>query len=108
MTKHFWIGFEKQAQEGALLAAHAAGIAGLGALSGHISHVRKKVIHAREGKKYEEKSFIDKHPKLTGALSLGLAPAISTEMHQRKLDRNNPHVRKVMDEHPFAAAGGEA
>lgn len=102
--KDFWTGFEKQAISREALAVGggmAAYLGGLGALVGHGSHVQKKLMHARQGKEYKPSSFIDKHPKTTGALSLGLAPAISANLHQRKLDRDNPKVREVMNKHPF-------
>jgi hypothetical protein len=108
MNENFWNGFEKQASKAeaaALAAAAAAYFGGTGALIGHASHVGKKMDYARHGKDYKEKSFIDKHPKLTGALSLGLAPALSHGAHRKKLDLDNPKVRKVMAEHPFITHG---
>lgn len=98
-------GFEKtalsiRAKELALLGGAAATIGGLGALQGHQIHVLKKLIHARQGKEYKPKSFIDKHPKLTGAATLGIAPAVSASLHQMRLDRENKKVRKVHSEHP--------
>jgi hypothetical protein len=101
-------GFEKIALSDTARKALAVGgigayVGGVGALSGHVSHVHKKIIHARAGKEYKEKSFIDKHPKLTGALSLGLAPAASAALHQKELDLKNSKVRKVLKDHPFVA-----
>jgi hypothetical protein len=109
-SEQFWVGFEKKALDArtANLLTAGAGLAtllGTGALSGHAMHVQKKMQHARAGQDYEPKSFIEKHPKLTGAASLGLAPAFSAMYSQKKLDRDNPKTRKVMDEHPFMTAG---
>ena len=101
----FTKGFNKIASEKAKAIAAAAGLLaggmGVGALTGHQMHVHKKIMNARAGKDYKEKSFIDKHPKTTGALSLGLAPSLSAAVHQRELDMANPKVRKVMKDHPF-------
>jgi hypothetical protein len=107
----FTLGFDKTAGVKEHMAQHgkkylagaglAALIGGEGAMIGHQAHIGKKLIHARQGKDYKEKSFIDKHPKTTGALTLGLAPAISLGAHQMRLDRENPKVRKVYSEHPL-------
>jgi hypothetical protein len=85
--------------------AAAAYLGGVGALSGHAAHVQKKLIHARAGKDYKEKSFIDKHPYLTGAASLGIAPALSAAKHQHDLDMDNAKVREVKKKHPFMTGG---
>jgi len=106
--KQFWSGFEKRAADGEKVLAGLAvlgGLGGLGALGGHMAHVSKKVMHAREGKDYHPKSFIERHPKATGAATLGYAPAISAFSTQRELDRENPKVRKVQKEHPLATFG---
>ena len=108
VSDSFWVGFEKRALDGEAVLAGLAMLdsaAGFGALAGHGTHVQKKLMHAREGKDYKPKSFIDNNPKLTGAASLGLAPAYSALFAQKKLDRDNPKTRKVMDEHPFMTAG---
>jgi hypothetical protein len=96
-------GFEKTALAARKrdVALTAAALAGFGALAGHSAHAAKKLIHARQGKDYTPKSFIDRHPHLTGALSLGYAPAISAAAHQQELDDANPKVRKVRKEHPL-------
>jgi hypothetical protein len=87
-------------------AAIVTGLAMIGgALSGHASHVQKKLEHARHGKEYRPGSFIEKHPKTIGALSLGLAPAYSALSTRRELDRENPKVRKVMKDHPVMTFG---
>lgn len=98
----FTVGFEKTAKinTNGLPAGVAAGAA-LGALVGHAAHVQKKLMHARQGKDYKEKTFIDKHPYLTGAATFGLAPAVSTQLKQRELDRDNAKVRSVMKAHPL-------
>ena len=103
--KDFWNGFEKRAVDGDKVLAGLAILGGLGALTGHLSHVGKKVMHAREGKEYHPESFIEKNPKATGAATLGYAPAMSAFMTQRELDRENPKVRKVQKEHPLATFG---
>lgn len=100
-------GFHKTAD----LSAHAAlpiaaavgALAGLGALAGHQTHVLKKVMYARQGEDYKPESFIDKHPKTTGALSLGWAPMISAGAHQKNLDKKNKKVQQVLDEHAVTA-----
>ncbi len=103
MNENFRNGFEKVANAGVLVTLALLG--GLGALSGHESHVGKKIIHARQGKDYNPESFIDKNPKMTGALSLGLLPLFSAVAHQRELDRENKKVRDVQKEHPFVTMG---
>ncbi len=104
MHQSFRNGFEKVALSGGEVAA-GLGVLGLlggmGALIGHESVVGKKLIHARQGSDYKPESFIDRHPYLTGAASLGLAPAFSTLATQAELDRENPRVRAVLKEHPI-------
>ena len=96
------------AHKAAVIGGGAAILGGLGALTGHDAHVAKKILHARHGKDYKEKTFVDRHPKMTGALSLGLLPAISAATHahklQREADSKNPKVQKVIQEHPVTAA----
>jgi hypothetical protein len=103
MNENFRDGFEKVAnlETIGLLAA----LGGLGALGGHEMHVAKKIIHARQGKDYKPETFVDEHPLLTGAASLGLVPAFSAMMHQRELDRDNKKVRDAQKEHPFVTMG---
>lgn len=105
MHQSFRNGFEKSAAiDGTdILAAGGllAGLAGLGAMVGHEAHVGKKIVNARQGKEYKPESFIERNPKLTGALSLGLAPAISLAVTQADIDRENPMVRRVVKEHPL-------
>jgi hypothetical protein len=101
----FWAGFEKQAQatdEG--MARAIGGLASLiggGALVGHSVHVSKKMDSARHGKKYEAKSFIERHPKLTGALTGGAAPLLSGAVSKYKNDKDNEGVKQVTKEHPL-------
>jgi hypothetical protein len=115
----FWAGFEKQAGLGNRLMhvaramadnGHAikavGGLAGVaaaaGAASGHLSHVGGKIDKARQGKDHEAKTFIEKHPKLTGAASLGLAPALSRLSTRAEDDDDNEKVRQVRKDHPVA------
>lgn len=101
----FWTGFEKQADKRQAIAGTAgliAGLLGAGALVGHLNNVSDKVDAARRGMDHKEKSFIQKNPKLTGALSLGLAPAISSAVTRRERDLDSGKVRDVLKKHPFA------
>ena len=106
--RDFFSGFEKRAgtEELMLGALLGAGALGVGALGGHGANVGKKMDYARAGKEYKPQSFTDKHPIMTGAASLGIAPGMSRFLHQRKLDMENPKVRKILDQHPMAAAPG--
>lgn len=96
-------GFEKKAMKADSILAGlgvGAGLAGLGALSGHISHVGDKLDAARRGKDHKEETFIQKHPKLTGAMSLGLAPALSSVYTKKERDAESEKARGVMKAHP--------
>ena len=86
-----------------LLAALGLGglAAGLGATSGYLADVKNKVVAARQGENYKPESFIQRHPMLTGALSLGIAPAMSAQTYQQELDADNSKVRRVMKDHPI-------
>jgi hypothetical protein len=101
----FYEGFEKQAASGGLLAAGLgagiAGIAGLGALDGHVSDVGLKVDAARRGIKDKRETYIQKNPKLTGALSLGFAPLFSQLSTMKERDMDQKAVREVYKQHPL-------
>lgn len=112
----FSLGFEKISasfydykKETPKFKTNKRGIAALGALGivagaieGHKAHAGKHLIYARSGKDYKEKSFIDKHPLVTGAMSLGIAPHASKHQHQLKLDDASQKVQKVLDKYPYA------
>lgn len=107
MHQSFRNGFEKTAIDGASVLAGLGvlgALGGLGALAGAGLTGQKKVIHARQGKDYTPESFIERHPVATGALSLGMAPALSQAYSQMELDRENPKVRQAFKEHPLATA----
>ena len=107
MHQSFRNGFEKKA-DGIHPVLAGLGILGLlggvGALAGASLTGQKKVIHARQGKDYTPESFIENHPVAAGAMSLGMAPALSQAYSQQELDRENPKVRQAFKEHPLSTA----
>lgn len=63
------------------------GVGGAGAVSGKKADEDNKMMHARVGKSFKPQNLIEKHPLLTGALSVGIAPHLMSEYRQSKLDK---------------------
>lgn len=106
MNEYFKIGFEKVAGKEEVFAGLAAlGLLGaMGAGFGHLSHVQDKLDAAKHGDNdtYKgEEGFIERNPRLSGALSLGLAPAISAGIKRQVRNMGNPDTLGVIKKHPI-------
>ena len=105
MNENFRNGFEKTANEALIAVLAGLGIVGgLGAATGHLADVSKKIDAAKHGVEVDRESWIQQNPMMSGALSLGLAPVLSEAFARKKNNRHNSRVRGVLDKHPYASA----
>lgn len=69
-----------------------SGVGGAGIVSGKKADEDNKMMHARMGQEFKPENFIERHPFITGALSVGIAPHLMSEYTQYKLDKVNPKL----------------
>ncbi len=68
------------------------GVGSAGMISGKKADEDNKMMHSRMGQNFKPKNFIERHPLLTGALSVGIAPHLMSEYRQSRLDKENTNL----------------